>query len=59
MFNTMTLFILFNIFLSPSLKITTSFANIARTTTSTSKYILGKISDHQELGLNMKNDFKF
>ena len=35
MFKNMTLVILFDIFLNPSLKMTTRFANIARTTVST------------------------
>ena len=58
MFENMRLVILFDMFLSPSFKMTTSFANIARTTGSTSKFIfLGKISNHQEWGLYMKNNF--
>ena len=35
----MKLVILFDIFLKPSLKMTTIFVNIARTTVSTSKFI--------------------
>ena len=35
----MRLGILFDIFLNPSFKMTTGFANIARTTASTSKFI--------------------
>ena len=35
MFKNMTLVILFDIFLNPSFKMTTRFANIARTTVST------------------------
>ena len=35
----MTLVILFDMLLNPSFKMTTSFANIARTTTSASKLI--------------------
>ena len=39
--------ILFDMLLKVSFEMTTSFANIARTTAGTSKiYILGKISDH-------------
>ena len=37
MFKNMRLVILFDMFLNPSFKMTTSFANIARTTASTSK----------------------
>ena len=45
-------------FLNPSLKMMANFTNEARTTSSTSiLYILGKISNHQELGLYMKNNF--
>ena len=57
MFKNMRLVILFDMLLNPSFKMTTSFANIARTTASTSKFILGKISNHQELSLYMKNNF--
>ena len=39
MFKNMRLVILFDMFLNPSFKMTTSFANIARTTASTSKFI--------------------
>ena len=47
MFKNMRLVILFDMFLNPSFKMTKSFANIARTTVSTSKFILlGKISNH-------------
>ena len=42
--------------LNPSFKMMASFANVARTTASTSKFI-GKISNHYELGLYMQNDF--
>ena len=64
----MRLAIFFYIFPNPSFKMTTSFANIARTTANTSKsylcicvscsssYKLRKISNHQELGLYMKNN---
>ena len=45
---------LFDMFLNPSLKMTASFVNVARTT---EMYILGKIWNHQELGLYMKNNF--
>ena len=58
MFKHMRLVILFDILLNPSFKMKTSFANIARTTASKSKfYILGKISNHYELGLYMKKKF--
>ena len=55
----MRLVIPLDMFLNRSFKMTTSFANVARTTASTSKfiYILGKISNHQELDLYMKNNF--
>ena len=39
MFNNMTIVILLDIFLNPSFKMTTSFANIARPKASTSKFI--------------------
>ena len=39
MFENMRLVILFDMFLSPSFKMTTSFANIAKTTASTNKFI--------------------
>ena len=39
MFKNMRLAILFDMFLNPSFKITTSFANIARITVSTSEFI--------------------
>ena len=39
MFKNMQLVILFDMFLNPSFKIMTSFANVARTTASTSKFI--------------------
>ena len=39
MFKNMRLVILFNMLLNPNFKITTSFANVAWTTTSTSKFI--------------------
>ena len=39
MFKNMRLVILFDIFLNPSFKITTSFASVARTTASTGKFI--------------------
>ena len=45
----------FYMFLNSSLKLTTSFHNIAKTTAR--KDMLGKISDHQELGLYKKNNF--
>ena len=43
MFTNMRLVILFDVFLNPSFKMTTSFTNIARTTASTSKLIYYKI----------------
>ena len=39
MFKNMRLVILFDMFLNPSFKMATSFANIVRTTASTSKFI--------------------
>ena len=39
MFKNIRLVILFGIFLNPSFEMTTSFANIARTAASTSKFI--------------------
>ena len=39
MFRNMRLVILFDMFLNPSFKMTTGFANVARTTASTSKFI--------------------
>ena len=39
MFKNMKLVILFDMFLNPSFKKTTSFANIVRTTASTSKFV--------------------
>ena len=52
----MRLFSLSDMFLNPSFKI---IANVARPIVSTKKknYILIKISNHQELGLYMKNIF--
>ena len=51
----MRLFFLSDMFLNPSFKI---IANVARPIVSTKKnYILIKISNHQELGLYMKNIF--
>ena len=54
----MRLVIVFDMLVNPSLKVKTGFANVSRTTVSTSKfYILGKISNHQELGIYMTNSF--
>ena len=39
MFKNMRLLILFDMFLKTSFKMTTNFANVARTTASTSKFI--------------------
>ena len=39
MFKNLRLVIVFDMFLNPSFKMSTSFANIARTTGSTSKFI--------------------
>ena len=39
MFKNMRLVILFDMFLNPSFKMTTSFAKVARTAASTSKFI--------------------
>ena len=55
MFKNMRRVILFDMFLYSSFKIMTSFTNVARTTARTD--FREKISDHQELGLYMKNDF--
>ena len=49
--------VLFDMFLNPSFKMTTSFANIARATTSTSKLNTRKYFKYQELDLYMKNNF--
>ena len=46
MFQNVRLVILFDMFLNPSFRMTTKFANVARTAAST-----GKILNHQELGL--------
>ena len=59
MFKNMRLVILFDMFLNPSFKMTTSFVNIARTAASTSKCILGKVSNHQKLYIYIKNVFNF
>ena len=42
MFKNMILLMLFDIFFNSSFKMTTDFANIARTTTSTSKFVYWK-----------------
>ena len=39
MFKNMRLVILFDMFLNPSFKMTKSFANVARTTASTGKFV--------------------
>ena len=39
MFKNMRLVILFDMLLNPSFKMTTGFANVARTTASTSKFV--------------------
>ena len=39
MFENMRLVILFSMLLNPSFKMSTSFANVARTTASTSKFL--------------------
>ena len=64
MFKNMTLaVILFDMFLDPNFQKTASFANIARTTTSTSKFIyqerfgLRKERLRKKLGIYMKNNF--
>ena len=64
MFKNMTLaVILFDMFLDPNFQMTASFANIARTTTSTSKSIyqekfgLRKERLRKKLGIYMKNKF--
>ena len=43
MIKNMRLVILFNMLLNPSFKMTASFANIARTTASTTKFIYEEI----------------
>ena len=50
MFKNMRLVILFDMLLNPSFKMTSSFANIARTTASTSKYIYIR-KDFKSLGI--------
>ena len=57
MFTNMRLVILFDILLNPSFKMTTSFANIARTTASTSKFITRK--DFKSLGIWSLYEKKF
>ena len=64
MFKNMTLaVILFDMFLDPNFQMTASFANIARTTTSASKFIyqerfgLRKERLRKKLGIYMKNKF--
>ena len=57
MFKNMRLVILFDILLNPSFKMTTSFANIARTTASTSKFITRK--DFKSLGIWSLYEKKF
>ena len=50
--------VLFHKFVNPLFKMTTNFANVARTTARTSTFfILGNISSDQELGLYMENNF--
>ena len=44
MFKNMRLVVLFDMFLNPSFKMTTGFANIARTTASTSEFIYQEIN---------------
>ena len=46
MFKNMRLVILFDMFLNPSFKLTTSFASIARTTARTSKFFLLRVLHH-------------
>ena len=53
----MSLVILFDMFLNPSFKMTSSLANIARTTASTRNLYTRKDIKHQELRLYMKNNF--
>ena len=57
MFENMRYVILFDMFLNTNVKTTTSFANEARTAAGTNKCKSRKISNHQELGLYMKNNF--
>ena len=58
MFKTIKLFILFDIFLKLSFKVTTIFTNVTRTTDNTSKSIYQKrFRKHQELDFYAKHDF--
>ena len=57
MFKNMSIVILFDMFLNPSFKMTSSLANIARTTASTRNLYTRKDIKHQELRLYMKNNF--
>ena len=50
MFKNMRLLILSDMFLNPSFKMATSFANIARTTPSTSKFIYQENSKLSGIG---------
>ena len=49
MFENMKLVILFDMLLSPSFKMTTSFANISRTTASTSKSMYDAFQSYYDL----------
>ena len=49
MFKNVRLVIIFHIFLNPSFKMTTSFANVARTTTSTRQVNLYTREDFQTI----------
>ena len=56
----MSLVILCDMFLNPSFKITTGFANVGRTTHKHKwMHILGKISNHQEWVFTWKITFNF
>ena len=57
MFKIMRLVILCDMFLNPSFKITTSFANVGRTTASPSKFDTRKDFKSSGMGLYMKNNF--
>ena len=57
MFKNMRLLILFNMHLSPNFKMTTNVANIARTATSTSKFIY--LENFKSLGTGSLYEKKF
>ena len=57
MFKIMSLVILCDVFLNPSFKITTSFANVDRTTASLSKFHTRKNFKSSGMDLYIKNNF--